>query len=581
MKLTSIRLQNIVTHLDTTVQLDGQGLCLVKGTNGAGKSSVIKALLFCLFGTGTDSIVNNIIGKDACVTLEGTNESDSFIVQRYRKHSKHKNNLYFFINSNPIAAATNTELQKKLEQYIGCDSRAFSNIASFSGHMMMFASSTDSERKAIFEKILQDLEVYNDYYQRAKEELDELKAQQSVNDQNIEILSREVDLVKKVLVQEEERASEEELKRLKKLEQMRSSLVDLEKKAGEGYKIHAKIKRYEHAQIKLDYWLSIHDDPSFAWAKNRGYIEQWQEYIEALTGSTCLYCQQDITDEHRCKETARAEEEHKKLKELDKKLGKEGRVYTAVYEKVYKLESQCERWSFKMTKYEELDKQIYQLGMAIADIEVEEVNRDTIRTWKRKLKKLSRDITTTKNRNKKAEDRLLYLGEVAKGFSKTGIPNVIIARALGMLEERTNGYLDILTSGKLGVTFSGFKLTKKGGVRNKIGIDVVSESGVASYGTYSGGERQRLNIAILLALRDVAEYNKGIKLNCLFLDEVLDLSLDEEGIEEVLSLLQSKKSAVDSIFIISPKASMLYNTAIEFDNVYTVTKQGGVSAYGK
>ena len=579
MILGRIRLQNFWSYFDETVELANQGLCLVKGTNGAGKSAVVRALLFCLFGTGADSVVNNLVKAGTCVTLTGYNGGDVFKIQRYRQHKKHKNNVYFFINDVPVETATNRDAQEKIDQYIGCDSRSFLNIASFSSDMLMFASATDSERKAIFEKILQDLEVYNEYHQQAKDELEELRDKRSKCERNIEIEERELDLVTKFLADEENRLAEMEECRAEELKKKKKKYGDLTAELNQMLRLREKIVRYKNAEGRLHHFFEGMEDRSNAWANNRGEIEMWKQYIDTLDQGQCMYCHQDITASHSKKEKKRARQEIKKLEAIDKDLTTYCDKWDKVKDKLWKLESKIERMEYKLTKYDGLIDE-----MSLISEDMEELrkgpDRKSIQKWKKKIKQVGKNIFMFNNEIAAIDDKLVYLEEVAKGFSKTGIPNVIIARALTMLEERTNEYLDTLTSGSLGVTFTGFKLTKKGGVRNKIGINVVSESGVTAYGSYSGGERQRLNVAILLALRDVAEYSKGIKLNCLFLDEVLDLSLDEEGIEEVLGLLQTKKSAVDSIFVISPKASMLYNTAIEFDNVYTVAKVGGVSSYG-
>ena len=202
---------------------------------------------------------------------------------------------------------------------------------------------------------------------------------------------------------------------------------------------------------------------------------------------------------------------------------------------------------------------------------------EVIRKWSSKIKKFSKGIAVQRRKKTALEKEAIYIDEVTRGFSRTGIPNVIISRALSFLEERVNVYVDLLTNGALGIRLSGFSTTKKGAVRNKIDIEVISASGVTTFESYSGGERQRLNISMLLALRDVAQMNKGISTNCLFLDEVLDQSLDSQGAADVLLLMQHKRKDVESIFIISPKEEFIKNASGNFDSLFKVYKENGNS----
>ena len=110
MRFHTLTLENCYSHKHTEINLVDRGLCLIIGSNGSGKSSLLKALLFCLFGIGTDSVVNNTVGANACVTLVGNKQfshtsprfgtadsdvnvfyGDEFTIKRYRKHKKHKN----------------------------------------------------------------------------------------------------------------------------------------------------------------------------------------------------------------------------------------------------------------------------------------------------------------------------------------------------------------------------------------------------------------------------------------------------------------------------------------------------------
>jgi DNA repair exonuclease SbcCD ATPase subunit len=579
MKLEYVTLYNAFSHKDTTVRLEGNGLCLVKGSNGAGKSSVVKGILFALFGVGADDVINNKVGKDTYVEVTGSDDKDTYVVRRYRKDTKHKNNLYFYINDGEIAAATNTALQEKLEAFIGCDYRSFITIASFSNDMMMFANATDSERKAIFEKILQDLDIYNDYHKTAKEKIVDLNTDVEDLDHSIDVDERELSVVKKVLETEETRALVLEQKRLDRLRELGDERTELEKKFEFSVRLKGKRERYNNAIFRLEQWLEKYKSKAEEIQDTDTELYMLDQKEGDLSFDTCPVCGTKMTEKHRDKEMKVITKRRKELNKKMKKLEDYEFTRAMVTDSMNRLFDKVSAIDYKLVKYDsvvkvlgELDEKIVKAQDQVGD------SQDGIRLWKSKIRKLSKTIASAKKRITGYEEELLYWKEVAHGFSKQGIPNIIITRALTLLESCANGYLDTLTSGAMGIQLTGMTKTKKGAVRNKIGINVVSESGVTSFGSYSGGERQRLNIALLLALRDVAEHNKGIKLNCLFLDEVLDLSLDEEGIEEVLQLLRVKKRAVDSIIVITPKQQMLHNTGVTFDTVMHVEKQAGFSS---
>lgn len=593
MRLIKLIIENTYSHKKTEFDIDHRGLSLIVGANGAGKSSIMKSLLFCLFGIGADDVINETVGNNACVTLIGTRpynlpstaDSDvnvfygeEFTVRRYRKHKKHKNNLHFFIANEPVAAPTNIELQKKMEKYLGLDYRAFLNIATFSHDTLMFCSATDTERKAIFEKILQDLDVYNEYYQQAKEEQQALMVEVGELKHQVEIEERELSVVKKVLEVEKQRELELEVRRQDKLDGLNEELKELELKFDTCLKLRNRRLRIQRAVGQLDGWLDEHpfqEDEFFKLNQDKYNLDY--KLATVIESDKCDQCNQGISEEHRKKERKRLQDLLGVTVDVLIEFERRKEIRQKVTDKFNELNEKSEGLRYKLTKYDGVQDKIKECKKDIEKLEKDLDTTSTVKEWSSKVKRLSKKISSYSRKIKEHEEALVYLDEVTMGFSKQGIPNIIIARALHHLGERANHYLDILTNGTIGIRLSGFSLTKKGAVRNKIGIEVISPSGVKNFGSYSGGERQRLNIALLLALRDVAEFNRGVELNCLFLDEVLDLSLDEQGIEDVTVLLHNKKKSIDSIFVISPKDNLLQNTTSEFDNVIRVVKEGGFS----
>jgi DNA repair exonuclease SbcCD ATPase subunit len=578
MIIKSIRLQNTFSHKDTTVELDKLGLCLVNGSNGAGKSSIIKGLLFGFFCIGTDDVVNKKKGKDACVTITGKYGKDRFIVQRYRKHSEHKNNLYLYINDKVVAAATTTDMQTKLEKYLGLDYKAFTTIASFSSDMMMFAAATDADRKAIFERILQDVQAYADYLSATKDEIALISTDLEEQKYRVEVDEHELEVVKKVLHTEEERSLMLEQRRQEEMEELTTELDEYNTKQVALAKLLGRRVRYNNAAVRLEVWLDKHNEVHSEIMETERELHALDVKESELMDDSCPTCSRSITKALREKEIKKIDKERIKILAEQKTLQDKAEVRSKVTDSLNRLYDNISALNYKMVRYEDLADKIAKVETKIDKVQSRMDNAaNGTELWIKKVKKLSKSLATRQRKIKQYEEELAYLEEIATAFSKQGIPNTIIARALDMLEQCVNGYLDILTSGALSIELTGMTKTKKGLVRNKIGINVVSDSGVTNFDSYSGGERQRLNIALLLALRDVAEGNKGIKLNCLFLDEILDLSLDEEGIEDVLILLHHKKSAVDSIFVITPKKQLLHNTGVNFDTVINVQKTAGYS----
>ena len=549
-----LTVKNLFSFEDFSIDLHTHGITLIKGRNGSGKSNILRCISFCLFGNFGDEVVNQKIGEAGYVRLEGEKDGVLFLVERYRKDKKNKNNVYLTIDGNVVEAATNTDLQNKLESFLSLDLDTFNNIVSFSSDAMMFAAAGDSTRKQIFEKLIHGLDIYSTLCDKAKDKVSEIESAVNKLKSEQEADNRELALTKKMMEDEGDKA-----KNFDSFIQTRAKAIEYElgvcemdsrNNTKQGLELIAKINRYSLAQLKIDICIEK-------------YVSRF-ETLDFIPKEICPTCGQDI----------------KIQKVEDERLLVQTTKMYLTRKKDY-LRSCIANFNMNF-KFIEADEKKKKQTISNLQFQLEETKNMTNEHAK-SYKHLKGNLLEIGNRMfsktvqcTELEEDKLYYEELVRIFSKTGIPNAIIGRYLDMLEQITNNYLDVLSNGALGIRFTGTTKTKAGLTRNKIGIEVMSSSGVVEYQRYSGGQKQRVNIALLLALREIAKLSKGVDIKLLLLDEILDLSLDEAGVDDVLTLLESKIQDIGSIFVLSPKDQFIANTA-RFNDVKTLTIVNGIT----
>lgn len=185
---------------------------------------------------------------------------------------------------------------------------------------------------------------------------------------------------------------------------------------------------------------------------------------------------------------------------------------------------------------------------------------EQIKVLKDKIKEVKKQISNLSN-------QLSYYTFWVTGFSNQGLPNLEISSFLGLLEEKTNQYLSLITK-DLSVKISDQSFTKKGEAREKISYEVFSPTKkITDFSSYSGGQRQRVLLANMLSFKELVG-----KFNFLILDEVLELSLDTKGKEEVIKLLVDNFKQ-EPVFVISHDPEIKGS----FDSVIEVKYENGVS----
>lgn len=189
-----------------------------------------------------------------------------------------------------------------------------------------------------------------------------------------------------------------------------------------------------------------------------------------------------------------------------------------------------------------------------------------------KRQKLEESIKGHQEVLKTYEDERKLCDFWCKAYSNSGIKSLLLDDVTPYLNRQANKYLRKLSSDHMEIVFSTQSTLKSGEVREKFSVEVINSDGGSSYASNSSGEKKRVDIAINLALQSLVASRSNKKLNLIILDEILD-SLDDAGVEHIMSLLQEISNDKSSVFVIS------HNDSIKsvFTNTITVVKENGYS----
>ena len=137
-----------------------------------------------------------------------------------------------------------------------------------------------------------------------------------------------------------------------------------------------------------------------------------------------------------------------------------------------------------------------------------------------------------------------------KAWSKNGIQALIIDNILPKIENEINKYLNILSNGEIFIKFETQKIAKNGNLNETLDIIVSDSNGSRPYERYSGGQRTRIDFAFHIGLAKFLTKQSGTNIDFFVIDEGLG-TLDSDGRDSVLEMIQNLNSIFKQIFIIS------------------------------
>jgi DNA repair exonuclease SbcCD ATPase subunit len=536
----------------TTVLLDRSSTTLIIGENGSGKSTILDALTFALFGKpfrniNKSQLVNTINEKGLLVEIDFSIGNKNFTVRRGIKPNK-----FEILQEGKLIdqLANNRDYQDYLEKVIlKLNYKSFTQIvvlgnSSFEPFMQL----KQSDRRTIVEDLL-DIQIFSSMNGILKSKNSELKndmgtleIEKSLYKQKIEV---QEDYIKRLKEDSQSVISQKE-KEIKQFESNRktatNTMVALNTEIGNlGQRminensVKKKSSEYEKVQSQIE--LKLHN------------AEKELSFYQ--TTSTCSTCKQVIDDEfkkERVIDISKNIDEKKdgldklqtEIDSLEKTLKEYREIGGSIVEKNKELVVIQSKIDSLGDNIERAQKEINILkNKKKEDSSIEK----ELKTLKENLEQSLKDYSELCDRKKLHE----YAHELLRD---SGIKTKIIRQYVPIINKYVNKYLnelDFLINFSIDENFSE---TIQSQYRDEF-----------SYSSFSEGEKMRIDLALLFTWRMVAKLKNSVNTNLLILDEVFDSSLDAEGTDSFLKIINTL-DANTNVFVISHKGEILFDKFI-------------------
>ena len=542
----------------TEIQFDRNPTTLIIGENGAGKSTVLDALCFVLFGKpfrkiNKPQLVNSVNEKGLLVEIDFSVGNKKYkIVRGYKPHVFEIWQDGIMINQ----TAKITDYQSDLEKNIlKLNYNSFTQIVILgSSTFIPFMQLPAWQRREVIEDLL-DLKIFTsmnlilkEKLQTNKENLKEIRHQIDLEDEKLNVHNHYIDEIRS--------KNKERIETLKtEIEKSETSIVrlnvdiDLNNKLIDQLK--DSIKDEDNVNKKLQEILKIESKFEDKTKKLKNELKFYEQ------NDHCPTCTQEISLE--IKETKINDNNQKiqdvvdALEKLQIELDKENQRLLDIHEINSEIKEHLEKVSDCNNQISSLNKYIGQLRENI-DTEVADVG--SLKNENKKVKEIEKKI---KGYEKQKEDYLYeqqLLNVAADMLKDTGIKTQIVRQYVPVMNKLVNKYLAAM---EFFVSFEldeNFDESIKSRHRDKF-----------SYSSFSEGEKMRIDLSLLLTWRAIAKMKNSTNTNLLILDEVFDASLDTSGCDEFLKLL-NELGKDTNVFLISHKGDVLqdkFRSVIRFE----------------
>ena len=537
---------------------------LIIGNNGSGKSTVLDALTFSLFGKPFRKInkpllVNSVNEKECLVEVELSIGSINWKIVRGIKP-----NVFEIWRNGTLLdqSAAALDQQKWLEQNVlKMNYKSFTQIVILgSSTFVPFMQLSASNRREVIEDLL-DIKIFSSMSGIIKEKIRQTKDEIKVLQLKKESLNDKVQMQKNFIEELENRASED----IKSKEGKIMGLLDEENKF-----MHENIKIVEELD-DLNKVLNSYTGATEKLRKLGNLKGKISNKVSTITkehkffteNTVCPTCDQAIEETFRINRINDAQTKAKELqsgyKELEEAIKEEEereRHFTTLSKEISKLNNDISQNNARISGCQ---RQIRNLESEVQKLTDQLANRNTEHE---KLETFKDNLKTTYDELVSKKDTINYYDFSYSLLKDGGVKSKIIKKYLPLINQQVNRYLQMMDF------YINFTLDEE---FNETVQSPIHEN--FSYSSFSEGEKMRIDLALLFTWREVARMKNSVNTNLLIMDEVFDSSLDGFGTEEFMKIIRFViKDA--NIFIISHKESL-------YDKFLHVTKFEKVKGFSR
>lgn len=517
----------------TKVDLNNGRNNLIVGSNGSGKSTLLDALCFGLFGKAyrkitKSKLINSINNRDTVVTVVFTRGVDTYKIVRSIK----PDNFEIFLNDKKLDQLAKSLDQQKIleEQILGFTQKTFmQTVVLGSATYQPFMQLGKQARREVIEDLL-DISILGNMADNIKAKIKKTQAFINERQHSLDLLlankKSELALIKQIESMSNDMLNEMK-ERLKEKQDVLGKALLKQESLSKEFKIKSEV--YKEYCLEKEKQIKI-----------AAKIKSLNAEIEILSTNKCNVCGSELIDDSllidRQKKLALCKEHVSIVEEIDQP---DKSTLIKVESIIYQLKQDIREMVDKIKSHKVQD--IEPIEAKIKEIEKSELSINT-----------AIDLSN---------DNLLHLHKISDILKDDGVKANIISSFIPKINHLVNSYLEAMNFNVSFILDDQFNEEIKSRHRDSF-----------SYFSFSEGEKDRIDLALLFTWREIAKLRNSTDTNLIILDEIMDGSLDDQGLKDFSNMLYGLDDSTTS-FIISHNPEF----TSRFGNVFEVKKRDGFS----